>query len=135
VRFLPVSHTGHRTAAPDEAEVVQAEIERLVDTPYAEHGSERSLRYDDFIVVAPYNSHVRCLREKLPAAVRVGTVDKFQGQTRNCSIRPHVDEVNINDTGSPDGTHRLLERLAALDDLDVGGSLGESHERRSGSPA
>jgi uncharacterized protein len=80
VRFLPVPHTGHRTAAPEEAEVVAAEIERLVDTPYTEDGSERMLRYDDFIVVAPYNSHVRCLRDKLPPAVRVGTVDKFQGQ-------------------------------------------------------
>jgi superfamily I DNA and/or RNA helicase len=30
--------------------------------------------------VARYNAHVRCLRERLPPAVRVGTVDKFQGQ-------------------------------------------------------
>ena len=45
-----------------------------------ERGVERALRDEDFIVVAPYNAHVRCLREKLPEAVRVGTVDKFQGQ-------------------------------------------------------
>ena len=36
--------------------------------------------HDDVIVVAPYNAQVRCLREKLPAEVAVGTVDKFQGQ-------------------------------------------------------
>jgi predicted RecB family nuclease len=80
VRFLPVPHTGHRTAAPEEAEMVAAEIERLVGTPYSDEEGERALRYDDFIVVAPYNAHVRCLRDKLPPAVRVGTVDKFQGQ-------------------------------------------------------
>jgi uncharacterized protein len=80
IRFLPVAHTGHRTAAPEEAEKVAAEIERLVGTPYVENGAERPLSYSDFIVVAPYNSHVRCLREALPPAVRVGTVDKFQGQ-------------------------------------------------------
>jgi predicted RecB family nuclease len=80
VRFLAVPHTGHRTAAPEEAEVVAAEIERLLGTAYSEGDMERPLRHDDFIVVAPYNSHVRCLREKLPPAVRVGTVDKFQGQ-------------------------------------------------------
>ena len=57
-----------------------AEIERLVGTHYVEDGVERPLRYGDFIVVAPYNSHVRCLREALPDEVRVGTVDKFQGQ-------------------------------------------------------
>jgi superfamily I DNA and/or RNA helicase len=80
IRFLPVAHTGHRTAAPEEAEVIAAEIERLVGTPYSDAEGERALRHDDFIVVAPYNAHVRCLREKLPPAVRVGTVDKFQGQ-------------------------------------------------------
>jgi uncharacterized protein len=80
VRFLPVGHTGHRTAAPEEADVVAAEIERLVGTPYSDEEGRRELRHEDFIVVAPYNAHVRCLRDKLPPAVRVGTVDKFQGQ-------------------------------------------------------
>jgi superfamily I DNA and/or RNA helicase len=80
VRFLPADHTGHRTAAPEEAKEVAAEIERLVGTPYEDEEGPRALRHDDFIVVAPYNSHVRCLREALPPAVRVGTVDKFQGQ-------------------------------------------------------
>ena len=32
------------------------------------------------MVVAPYNAHVRCLAQRLPDGVRVGTVDKFQGQ-------------------------------------------------------
>jgi predicted RecB family nuclease len=80
VRFLPVKHVGHRTAAPEEAAVVRDEIERLLGTPYSDEEGERPLRYEDFIVVAPYNSHVRCLRETLPEVVRVGTVDKFQGQ-------------------------------------------------------
>jgi superfamily I DNA and/or RNA helicase len=34
----------------------------------------------DVMVVAPYNAQVNLLRERLPEAVRVGTVDKFQGQ-------------------------------------------------------
>ena len=32
------------------------------------------------MVVAPYNAQVRCLTEHLPEGVRIGTVDKFQGQ-------------------------------------------------------
>jgi uncharacterized protein len=32
------------------------------------------------IVVAPFNAQVRALRERVPAGVAVGTVDKFQGQ-------------------------------------------------------
>ena len=81
VRFLQVEHAGHRLAAPEEAEAIRAEINRLMGTPFVEDGRERTLRYDDFIVVAPYNAHVRCLRMKMPQeAVRIGTVDKFQGQ-------------------------------------------------------
>ena len=34
----------------------------------------------DILVVAPYNAQVRQLRAKLPEAIPVGTVDKFQGQ-------------------------------------------------------
>jgi superfamily I DNA and/or RNA helicase len=86
VRFLPVEHVGHSQAAPEEADAIRAEIDGLVGTPYVEGGVERLLRYGDFIVVAPYNAHVRCLREKLPEAVRVGTVDKFQGQEATVSF-------------------------------------------------
>jgi hypothetical protein len=86
VRFLPVEHVGHSQAAPEEADRVRAEIERLVGAPYVEDGVERPLRYEDFIVVAPYNAHMRCLREKLPEEVRVGTVDKFQGQEATVSF-------------------------------------------------
>ena len=32
------------------------------------------------MVVAPYNAQVRLLRAALPDGVRVGTVDRFQGQ-------------------------------------------------------
>ena len=34
----------------------------------------------DILVVAPYNLAVHCIREHVPAGVRVGTVDRFQGQ-------------------------------------------------------
>jgi hypothetical protein len=76
IRFLPVEHEGNRTQSPEEAEVVAAEIARLVGSPYC----DRRLQHEDVIVVAPYNAHVRCLRERVPDGVAVGTVDKFQGQ-------------------------------------------------------
>ena len=81
LRYLPVDHGGHRSAAPEEAEAIAAEIERLVGSGYVDaDGVGRPLRYEDVKVVAPFNAHVRCLRDKLPDAVQVGTVDKFQGQ-------------------------------------------------------
>jgi len=80
VRWLPVPHTGHTQAAPEEARAIRDEIERLVGAGYDDGSGRRPLRHEDVIVVSPYNAHVRCLREHLPEAVRVGTVDKFQGQ-------------------------------------------------------
>jgi superfamily I DNA and/or RNA helicase len=65
----------------EEAVFVRDEIERLVGTPYVDEHGERALRPEDIVVVAPYNAQVRCLRTKIPdQRVRIGTVDKFQGQ-------------------------------------------------------
>ncbi len=81
MRFLPVEHIGHSVASHEEAAAVAAEIDRLLGTPYTDGHGERALRPDDFIVVAPYNAHVRRLREAIPdERIRIGTVDKFQGQ-------------------------------------------------------
>src|SRR3546814_14935344 len=43
-------------------------------------GLSRPLRPADIIVVAPYNAQVNALQEALFDEIRVGTVDKFQGQ-------------------------------------------------------
>ena len=43
-------------------------------------GRERPLVAGDCMVVTPYNAQVRLLEELLPAGVRCGTVDRFQGQ-------------------------------------------------------
>jgi predicted RecB family nuclease len=81
LRFAPIDHDGNRTQSPEEAAFVRDEIERLLGTAYADEHGERSLTPDDFIVVAPYNAHVRCLRQKITdEGIRIGTVDKFQGQ-------------------------------------------------------
>jgi uncharacterized protein len=81
LRFAEVAHDGHRTSSPHEARFVRDEIARLVGTPYVDEHGERALRHEDVVVVAPYNAQVRCLRTAIPdQRVRIGTVDKFQGQ-------------------------------------------------------
>ena len=53
----------------------------LLGTSYTdESGRVRPLGADDVLVVTPYNAQVRALRRTVPEGVRVGTVDKFQGQ-------------------------------------------------------
>jgi uncharacterized protein len=81
IRVLAVEHGGHRQAAPEEAQAVADEIARLLGTPYRDERGARTLRPEDFVVVSPFNAHVRCLRQHIPdQRVRIGTVDKFQGQ-------------------------------------------------------
>ncbi len=71
LRFLPVEHAGRRQDSPEEVEAIEAELARL---------RAAGVVGSDVLVVAPYNAQVNLLRERLPADVRVGTVDKFQGQ-------------------------------------------------------
>jgi len=81
IRYLPVEHAGNQSASEEEVERIAAEIRRLAGGDFVdEDGRVRPLRPDDFMVVAPYNAQVRCLETGLPAGVRVGTVDRFQGQ-------------------------------------------------------
>jgi uncharacterized protein len=71
LRWLAVEHEGNRQDSAEEVEAVQAEIDRL---------AAAGVGLDEIKVVAPYNAQVDRLRAALPAAVEVGTVDKFQGQ-------------------------------------------------------
>jgi uncharacterized protein len=79
--YRPVEHTGNGQLSWEEAEEVAAAIAELLGTPYTnEQGATRPLTADDVLVVTPYNAQVRALRQTVPEGVRVGTVDKFQGQ-------------------------------------------------------
>lgn len=81
IRYLPVEHAGNVRQSPEEADVIAAAIEELRRGDHVDARGERwKLEPDDVMVVAPYNAQVRCLQDRLPAGVRIGTVDKFQGQ-------------------------------------------------------
>jgi hypothetical protein len=71
LRYVPVDHEQRRQESPEEAAAVLALVERLLGAGVA---------VGEILVVAPYNAHVNLLREVLRDRVRVGTVDKFQGQ-------------------------------------------------------
>lgn len=85
LRWLRAHHTGCSTESTEEADLVVAEVQRLLGKGWTDaDGVAGTLAATDFMVVAPYNDQVRLLRKALDAAglhgVRVGTVDKFQGQ-------------------------------------------------------
>ncbi len=81
-----VEHTGNTTSSDEEADEVIRQARRhlgLAWTPNLD-AHPRPLRQEDLLVVAPYNAQVNLIRDRLDDAgltdVRVGTVDKFQGQ-------------------------------------------------------
>jgi uncharacterized protein len=81
IREIAVPHAGNSSRSADEATAICGEIGRLLGRPYRDmSGRQRPLTAADCMVVTPYNAQVRLLEQTLPAGVRVGTVDRFQGQ-------------------------------------------------------
>jgi uncharacterized protein len=82
LRAVAVPHEGRSQSSPEEAEAIAAACRDLLvnSTVTDDEGTMRPLRPYDILVVAPYNLAVDCIKRKVPRGVRVGTVDRFQGQ-------------------------------------------------------
>ena len=80
-------------------------------------GMTRAIEPSDIIVVAPYNAQVNALRVALPGSIRVGTVDKFQGQEAPICL------VSMT-ASSADETARGMEFLFSLNRINVAVSRG-----------
>jgi predicted RecB family nuclease len=79
--WVSVSHEGNAQVAPEEVQAIRSCCQTLVQGQWCGNdGETRPLSEKDIIVVAPYNAQVSALRAVLPSDIRVGTVDKFQGQ-------------------------------------------------------
>lgn len=79
--WVPVPHEGNAQIAAEEVAAIKAAARDLLSGTWTDKdGTSRSMRQSDIIVVAPYNAQVNALRDALPEGIRVGTVDKFQGQ-------------------------------------------------------
>ncbi|MDR6970966.1 uncharacterized protein J2W45_001276 [Leifsonia shinshuensis] len=90
---VPVLHVGNSTASPEEARSVVELVDDLLGRSWNDPAAGRDdspLGEDDIIVVTPYNAQLAEVRALLDAAghrgVRVGTVDKFQGQEAAVAI-------------------------------------------------
>ncbi|MGC8485437.1 MAG: TM0106 family RecB-like putative nuclease [Candidatus Baltobacteraceae bacterium] len=85
LRYIPVAHEGNARESVEEAERILAEIALLrKGRVRIRAGKERPITDNDILIVTPYNGQRLLLESMLPDAgfpgVRVGTVDKFQGQ-------------------------------------------------------
>ncbi|TYC83804.1 TM0106 family RecB-like putative nuclease [Novosphingobium sp. BW1] len=76
-----IAHTGRSQVCPEEIEAIEKQISKVLGSTYhGRDGAERIVGHSDILVVAPYNAQVNALRAALPPGIRVGTVDRFQGQ-------------------------------------------------------
>jgi uncharacterized protein len=90
---VSVEHVGNATTSPEEAEAVVRIVRESISRSWTDPAAGRDdtpLAAADVIVVTPYNAQLAEVREALGAAgfpeVRVGTVDKFQGQEAAIAI-------------------------------------------------
>ena len=93
LQVIELDHNGNRTESPEEAAEVVTQVRRylgLLWTNPDDTTTPRRLDVNDILVVAPYNAQVACIQAALDDAnlqgVRVGTVDKFQGQEAPIAI-------------------------------------------------
>ena len=86
LRWIRAVHTASTTSSLVEAGLVHGQIVKLLGSAWVDTaGQDRVLEPGAIMVVAPYNDQVNLVRRVLErdgrtCAVRVGTVDKFQGQ-------------------------------------------------------
>jgi superfamily I DNA and/or RNA helicase len=127
--FVPVEHEGNRNSSAQEVQVIATIVEGLLRPKvkwFYSAGNSRSLRSDDILIVAPYNAQIADLCTRLPK-MRIGTVDKFQGQEAAVVIYSLT-------TSSPEDAPRGMEFLYSLNRLNVATSRAMSNVIVVGNP-
>lgn len=127
--YVPVAHEGRQARSEEEVETIQAIVAELTGSGAVWHdgdGTGRPLSREDLMIVAPYNAQVTALSAVLPG-VRVGTVDKFQGQ------QAPVVVVSLT-TSSPDEAPRGMGFLYSANRLNVATSRAKGLCILVGSP-
>ena len=110
--WVPVVHEGRAQECPEEIDAIREVISRLTRGTWTDRdGTTRPLTHADIIVVAPYNVQVNALADALPE-IRVGTVDKFQGQEAPVAL------VSMT-ASSAEETSRGIDFLLSRERLNV----------------
>lgn len=111
--WVPVHHQRNAQIATEEVAAIIAAVTNLLKGTWTEKdGTTRPMQASDIIVVAPYNAQMNALRDALPDAIRVGTVDKFQGQEAPVCL------VSMT-ASSAEETPRGMEFLFSLNRINV----------------
>lgn len=125
-----------------EVRMIKNTLKSLMGSEFVVDGTTRQLTEKDFMIVAPYNAQVRALRQEIGGNVRVGTVDKFQGQQAavtlistctsgtaesDLDVLENDENDDINNMGGPGGGFGLGDGLGGG---GRGGGGRERHQHR-----
>ncbi|MBB5959191.1 uncharacterized protein FHS29_005811 [Saccharothrix tamanrassetensis] len=106
-----VEHRHNTTSSLEEALAVVDIVRSLMGRMWTDGSDARPLDDSDMLVVAPYNMQVRLVRRELERVgcehVRVGTVDRFQGQEAPVVITTMTSSAAVD---LPRGLDFLLSR-------------------------
>lgn len=124
LRAVAVEHTGNSNASEEEALAVAELVAELRGQRWVDaDGTERPIGSDAILVVTPFNAQIREIEEALVrtsvSGVRVGTVDKFQGQQAPVVIYSMA-------TSSAEEAPRGMEFLYDLHRLNVATSRAQA---------
>ncbi len=126
--WVPVVHQGNAQISAEEVTAIQSTIRNLLTGTWTgKDGVSRAIRPSDIIVVAPYNAQVNALQNALSDEIRVGTVDKFQGQEAPICL------VSMT-ASSVEETPRGMDFLFSLNRINVAVSRAKGLALVFGSP-
>jgi hypothetical protein len=123
--FVGMDHEGNQNASSEEVAVIEALVRDLLVPGVMWFNAKLPtpalvpLAAKDILVIAPYNVQVSNITNRLPRDVRVGTVDKFQGQEGAIVIYSLT-------TSSSEEAPRGMEFLYSLNRLNVATSRGRA---------
>ena len=119
---LPITHEGNQNSSLEEVDAIETLTDQVLRAGAQwidRDGSVQALTPAHVLVVAPYNSQVALLAERLaPRGIRVGTVDKFQGQQAPIVIYSMA-------TSAAEDAPRGMEFLYSLNRLNVATSRAQ----------
>ncbi len=127
--YQPVEHEANQSRALEEVDAVALLVADLTADGVRYRnadGEEAPLTSADLMIVAPYNAQVTALAERLPG-LRIGTVDKFQGQQAPVVI------VSLT-TSAPEDAPRGMDFLYSANRLNVATSRAKALCILVGSP-
>jgi uncharacterized protein len=126
--FVPVDHDSNIQISHEEIDAINSCVSDLLAGTWTnKNGVTRPLSENDIIIVAPYNAQVNALQDTLPKDIRVGTVDKFQGQEAPICL------VSMTASSARESSHGL-EFLLSINRLNVAISRAKGLALVFGSP-